>query len=340
MKLGMVGLGRMGGNMAERLRAHGHEVVGFDASSETTRRPHPRGVRRGPRHPPDPVGDGPRRRSHGAHGRQPLVLARARRRRDRGRQLELARQRAAGGPAGGARHRVHRRGHERRGVGAHRGLLPHGGRRGRARGLRPAGVRRARPPRAGSCTPGAAGTGHFTKMVHNGIEYGLMQAYAEGYELLARSGLDIDAKGALERLAAGERGAVLAPRPARAGARPAPRPRRAGAGGAGLGRGSLDRAGGHRARRGHPGDQRGAVRPLRQPGPGGRRDAGHRRPPRAVRRPRRPARGRARRGRPTRRPRRSRPPHEPPTPRRRTRWCSSAPPATWPRRRSSRPSTR
>src|SRR3546814_16306386 len=33
-------------------------------------------------------------------------------------------------------------------------------------------------------------------MVHNGIEYGLMQAYAEGYELLARSGLDIDAKGA------------------------------------------------------------------------------------------------------------------------------------------------
>src|SRR3546814_16784956 len=34
-------------------------------------------------------------------------------------------------------------------------------------------------------------------MVHNGIEYGLMQAYAEGYELLARPGLDIDAKGAL-----------------------------------------------------------------------------------------------------------------------------------------------
>ena len=29
------------------------------------------------------------------------------------------------------------------------------------------------------------GAGHFSKMVHNGIEYGLMQAYAEGYELLA-----------------------------------------------------------------------------------------------------------------------------------------------------------
>ena len=31
---------------------------------------------------------------------------------------------------------------------------------------------------------GAVGAGHFAKMVHNGIEYGLMQAYAEGYELL------------------------------------------------------------------------------------------------------------------------------------------------------------
>ena len=31
---------------------------------------------------------------------------------------------------------------------------------------------------------GAVGAGHFTKMVHNGIEYAIMQAYAEGYELL------------------------------------------------------------------------------------------------------------------------------------------------------------
>jgi 6-phosphogluconate dehydrogenase len=36
---------------------------------------------------------------------------------------------------------------------------------------------------------GPAGAGHFTKMVHNGIEYGIMQAYAEGYELLAASPL-------------------------------------------------------------------------------------------------------------------------------------------------------
>ncbi|MGZ4385704.1 MAG: 6-phosphogluconate dehydrogenase, partial [Gaiellaceae bacterium] len=34
--------------------------------------------------------------------------------------------------------------------------------------------------------------GHFVKMVHNGIEYGLMQAYAEGFELLRASELELD----------------------------------------------------------------------------------------------------------------------------------------------------
>lgn len=34
---------------------------------------------------------------------------------------------------------------------------------------------------------GAAGSGHFTKMVHNGIEYGMMQAYGEGFELIKAS---------------------------------------------------------------------------------------------------------------------------------------------------------
>ena len=35
---------------------------------------------------------------------------------------------------------------------------------------------------------GAAGAGHFVKMVHNGVEYGLMQAYAEGFELMEAKG--------------------------------------------------------------------------------------------------------------------------------------------------------
>jgi 6-phosphogluconate dehydrogenase len=44
---------------------------------------------------------------------------------------------------------------------------------------------------------GPSGAGHFTKMVHNGIEYGLMQSYAEGYELLRASELGIDVPAAL-----------------------------------------------------------------------------------------------------------------------------------------------
>ena len=55
-----------------------------------------------------------------------------------------------------------------------------------------------KPEDGGFVHAGPVGTGHFTKMVHNGIEYGLMQAYAEGYELLARSDLGIDVDGALD----------------------------------------------------------------------------------------------------------------------------------------------
>jgi 6-phosphogluconate dehydrogenase len=42
---------------------------------------------------------------------------------------------------------------------------------------------------------GDLGAGHFVKMVHNGIEYGMMQAYAEGYELIAAAGLVKDVPG-------------------------------------------------------------------------------------------------------------------------------------------------
>jgi 6-phosphogluconate dehydrogenase len=45
---------------------------------------------------------------------------------------------------------------------------------------------------------GPSGAGHFTKMVHNGVEYGMMQAYAEGWELLSASELGIDVPKALE----------------------------------------------------------------------------------------------------------------------------------------------
>jgi len=44
----------------------------------------------------------------------------------------------------------------------------------------------------GTLYVGAAGAGHFTKMVHNGIEYGMMQAIAEGFEVLEKSKYDVD----------------------------------------------------------------------------------------------------------------------------------------------------
>ncbi|HVF04441.1 MAG TPA: decarboxylating 6-phosphogluconate dehydrogenase [Frankiaceae bacterium] len=47
-------------------------------------------------------------------------------------------------------------------------------------------------PAGGFVHAGESGAGHFTKMVHNGIEYGLMQAYAEGYELMQAADLRID----------------------------------------------------------------------------------------------------------------------------------------------------
>ncbi|WP_104102468.1 phosphogluconate dehydrogenase (NAD(+)-dependent, decarboxylating) [Arthrobacter sp. 08Y14] len=44
---------------------------------------------------------------------------------------------------------------------------------------------------------GAVGAGHYAKMIHNGIEYGLMQAYAEGYELLAGKDIITDVPGVM-----------------------------------------------------------------------------------------------------------------------------------------------
>ncbi|MGH7776712.1 MAG: phosphogluconate dehydrogenase (NAD(+)-dependent, decarboxylating) [Candidatus Dormibacterales bacterium] len=44
------------------------------------------------------------------------------------------------------------------------------------------------PPSGGLVHTGPEGSGHFVKMVHNGIEYGLMQAYAEGFDIMKSSG--------------------------------------------------------------------------------------------------------------------------------------------------------
>jgi len=59
--------------------------------------------------------------------------------------------------------------------------------------LRPDG-----PREEGFVHAGEVGAGHYAKMVHNGIEYGLMQAYAEGYELLRAKDLITDVPGCFQ----------------------------------------------------------------------------------------------------------------------------------------------
>ncbi|MGZ9277204.1 MAG: phosphogluconate dehydrogenase (NAD(+)-dependent, decarboxylating) [Candidatus Limnocylindrales bacterium] len=53
-------------------------------------------------------------------------------------------------------------------------------------------VFRTLAPEGGYLHVGGPGAGHYVKMVHNGIEYGLMQAYAEGFEILHASDHDFD----------------------------------------------------------------------------------------------------------------------------------------------------
>ena len=122
------------------------------------------------------------------------------------------------------------------------------------------------PREEGFVHAGEVGAGHYAKMVHNGIEYGMMQAYAEGYELLAAKDIVADVPGTLEGLDPRHRGAFLAAGPPGPGARGGP--------GAGrhprlrrrLRRGPLDGGGGDRQRGTDAGDHRVPVRPVRAPG--------------------------------------------------------------------------
>jgi 6-phosphogluconate dehydrogenase len=198
VKLGMVGLGKMGGNMATRLREAGHEVLGFDPHSEASDMdslPQLCEALEAPR-----VGWG----MVPAGDPTEQVIA------DLGRLLAPGDIVIDGGNSNW-RDSVRRGGElAERGIGFIDAGTS-GGVWGRSEGYclmvggTPEHVATAqplfdalKPPEGGFVHAGPVGTGHFTKMVHNGIEYGLMQAYAEGYELLARSGLGIDVDGALD----------------------------------------------------------------------------------------------------------------------------------------------
>jgi 6-phosphogluconate dehydrogenase len=204
MKLGMVGLGRMGGNMTARLQRSGHEVVAFDPS-------------------PDAVSKATQTGASGASSLADLVG-----------QLETPTSAPRVVwlmiPAGEITEKT---------IAALAGLLSEGdvivdggnsyykdsiahgeavarygirfldcgtsgGIWGLANGyclmvggdddavalVEPAF--RALAPEDGYAHVGRSGAGHFTKMVHNGIEYGLLAAYGEGFEILNGSDFDLD----------------------------------------------------------------------------------------------------------------------------------------------------
>jgi 6-phosphogluconate dehydrogenase len=197
VRIGIVGLGRMGGNMAERLRRAGHEVVGFDRSAALAdvkslaelaeALPVPRVV-----WVMVPAGD-PTRSTitdlAGLLSAGDLVIdgGNSNYRESIARSGELAAQGVGfvdAGVSGGVWGLENGYGLMVGGDAAHIALI------------RP--VLDALAPEGGLVHAGPVGAGHFTKMVHNGIEYGLMQAYAEGLELLQASDLGIDVPAAVK----------------------------------------------------------------------------------------------------------------------------------------------
>jgi 6-phosphogluconate dehydrogenase len=196
MDLGMVGLGRMGANMAERLLRGGHRVVGYDprpeAVEEYARRggaaahaleavvaqlPPPRAVwlmvPSGP--PVDTTIDTllPRLAAEdvvidGGNSYYKDSVRRARRAADRGVHYVDV------GTSGGVW-----------GLGEGYSMMA-GGRPDVIERLAPIFRTLAPGPDRGWGRVGPHGAGHYVKMVHNAIEYGMMEAYAEGFELMQR----------------------------------------------------------------------------------------------------------------------------------------------------------
>ena len=191
MKLGMVGMGRMGGNMVERLRRSGHEVETYARTNpeRTTtsladlvgKLDHPRVVWL-----MIPAGD-PTEQSFlqllGLLESDDIIVDGGNSHfTDSKRRAELAEKQGIhfvdAGVSGGV-------------WGLENGYCV-------MVGGKPEIVSRVEPlfldlaPKDGYAHVGANGAGHFTKMVHNGIEYGMMQSFAEGFEILQASEFDLD----------------------------------------------------------------------------------------------------------------------------------------------------
>ncbi len=199
MKLGMIGLGRMGANMSSRLERAGHEVVGYDRDSGVSQVASLAEL-------VESLGDGPRVVWSMVPAGDPTEATIA----------EVADLLGEGDVVvDGGNSNYHdsiRRGEDlaTKGIGfVDAGVsggvwgleggycLMVGGRDEHVAAVQPA-FDALRPQEGGYAHVGPVGAGHYTKMVHNGIEYGLMHAYAEGYELLHAADLDIDVDGAVE----------------------------------------------------------------------------------------------------------------------------------------------
>ena len=209
MKIGLVGLGKMGGNMRERLRAGGVEVVGYDRNPEISDVESLEAMvaaLEAPRLVWVMVPSGDITRQTIADLREllsegDLVI-------DGGNSKWLDDERNAA--------HLDERGIGFVDCGVSGGVWGKDNGYGLMCGGSAANVERAMPvfdalrpegPREeGFVHAGEVGAGHYTKMVHNGIEYGLMQAYAEGYELLAKKELVTNVPGAFK---AWSRGTVV-----------------------------------------------------------------------------------------------------------------------------------
>jgi len=206
--LGLVGLGRMGGNMAERLRRGGHTVVGYDRAQDSGRQvdsvealvdalPAPRIVwvmvpagqptfdtmdtLAGLLHAGDVVVDGGNSRYTD----------------DQRHAADLAQQGVGFvdcGVSGGVWGRTEGYALMCGGEAEHVALV-----QPFFDVLKPSGD-------SGFVHAGGVGAGHFAKMVHNGIEYGLMQAYAEGWELMTATDVVRDVPAVI---ASWQRGTVI-----------------------------------------------------------------------------------------------------------------------------------
>ncbi len=211
MHIGMVGLGRMGGNMRARIESAGHTVIGYDTNPEISDVP---SIAELVAALPEagrvvwimvPAGQPTRsviEELAERLGEGDLVIegGNSYYRDDQDNAAMLA-ERGIGyldaGISGGVWGREY-------GYGTMVGGSPEDVERVMPifDALRPEG-----PREEGFVHAGPVGAGHFTKMVHNGIEYGLMQAYAEGYEIIAsRSDLVPDVAAVLR---AWQRGTVV-----------------------------------------------------------------------------------------------------------------------------------